>query len=192
MQVMAIKSRAVLPYLVPKLIAEPVNTRALASLAPVAGEALHRHLGRILPAITRALAAAHGSPGEAQEQEYAQTVVLSVGAAGGDGDEDENVGISSVMEELFAGCKAKDVGLRRAAVTLMHAFCAETKADYSQYVPQLIRALILMFTEEDPTVLNRAWSALSAVTKTLDANEQMARVSDVRQAVRFVSGSCCQ
>merc|ERR1719266_2488835 len=31
-QVMAIKARAVLPYLVPQLIAKPVNTRALASL----------------------------------------------------------------------------------------------------------------------------------------------------------------
>jgi hypothetical protein len=41
---MAIKARAVLPYLVPQLIAPPVNTRALASLAPVSGEALHRHL----------------------------------------------------------------------------------------------------------------------------------------------------
>lgn len=41
---MAIKARAVLPYLVPQLISPPVNTRALASLAPVAGEALHRHL----------------------------------------------------------------------------------------------------------------------------------------------------
>ena len=37
-QVMAIKARAVLPYLVPQLIAKPVNMRALASLAPVSGE----------------------------------------------------------------------------------------------------------------------------------------------------------
>ncbi len=41
-QVMAIKARAVLPYLIPQLIAAPVNMRALASLAPVSGEALHR------------------------------------------------------------------------------------------------------------------------------------------------------
>ena len=75
---MAIKSRAVLPYLVPQLIAPPVNMRALASLAPVAGEALHRHLSRILPAILQALAAAHGTPGEAESQEFGQTVVLSV------------------------------------------------------------------------------------------------------------------
>jgi hypothetical protein len=168
-QVMAIKSRAVLPYLVPQLIAKPVNMRALASLAPVAGEALHRHLGRILPAII--------------QQEYAETVVLSIRED--EDDDSADVGISIVMDELFSGCKAKAVGLRRAAVTLLHAFCAQTKADYSQYVPQLIRALILLFTEDDAVVLTQAWNALSAVTKTLDANEQMAHVSDVRQAVRF-------
>ena len=30
-----------------------------------------------------------------------------------------------------------------------------------------------------------SWEALSAVTRTLDANQQMAHVADVRQAVRF-------
>ena len=182
---MAIKSRAVLPYLVPKLIAKPVNTRALASLAPVAGEALHRHLSRILPAILQALAAAHGTPEEAEQQEFATTVVLSVSDNEDEDGAADAIGISTVMDELFAGCKAKHIELRRAAVTLLHAFCAESKADYSQYVPQLIRTLILMFTEEDPIVLSQAWNALSAVTKTLDANDQMAHVSDVRQAVRF-------
>ncbi len=113
---MAIKSRVVLPYLVPKLIEKPVNSRALASLAPVAGEALHRHLSRILPAIMQSLAAAHGTPDEVREQEYAETVVLSVSvsssAAATDDDEDgvtsaTDIGISIVMEELFSGCKSK-------------------------------------------------------------------------------------
>ncbi len=40
--VMAIKARAVLPYLVPQLVASPVNMKALASIGPVAGDALHR------------------------------------------------------------------------------------------------------------------------------------------------------
>lgn len=34
-------------------------------------------------------------------------------------------------------------------------------------------------------VLEVSWEALSAVTRTLDANQQMAHVADVRQAVRF-------
>ena len=93
----------------------------------------------------QALAASHGTPEESQQQEYAQTVILSIN----DDDEDTDVGLSIVMEELLTGCKAKDIGLKRAAVTLLHAFCAQTKADYSQYVPQLIRATIMLFTEED-------------------------------------------
>lgn len=178
-QVMAIKSRAVLPYLVPQLIAAPVNTKALANLAPVAGEALHRHLSRILPALLRSMAQNYGTPNEQTEQDYAQIVILSIS------DEDSDLGVSIIMEELLGGCKSTDLALKRSAATLMHAFCSETKVDYSQYVPQLIRALILLFTEDDSVILNQAWLALAAVVKTLDVNEQMNHVADVRQAVRF-------
>ena len=77
-QVMAIKAKAVLPYLVPQLIAPPVNMKAIATVAPVAGDALHRHLAKILPAMLHALADAHGdSASEANLLEHAQAVVLS-------------------------------------------------------------------------------------------------------------------
>ena len=77
-QVMAIKARAVLPYLVPQLIAPPVNMKAIASVAPVAGDALHRHLAKILPAVLQALADSHdGTSIDEDLLEHAQTVVLS-------------------------------------------------------------------------------------------------------------------
>ena len=77
-QVMAIKARAVLPYLVPQLIAPPVNMKAIASVAPVAGDALHRHLAKILPAILQALADSQGDATIDEELlDHAQTVVLS-------------------------------------------------------------------------------------------------------------------
>lgn len=60
---MAIKSRAVLPYLVPQLTASPVNTKALSILASVAGEALNKHLVRILPALMTSLSESHGQAG---------------------------------------------------------------------------------------------------------------------------------
>lgn len=47
-QVMSVKSQAVLPYLVPKLIQPPVNTKALSLLASVSGQALDRELYKIL------------------------------------------------------------------------------------------------------------------------------------------------
>ena len=91
-------------------------------------------------------------------------------------------------------------------MTLLHAFCDQTKTDLEEYVPQLIRSLILLFTDKDQVsiwrilfiltdfliiiftiqeVLKEAWNALNAVTKTLDAGAQMSHVPDVRQAVRF-------
>merc|ERR1719266_1207375 len=187
-QVMAIKARAVLPYLVPQLIAKPVNTRALASLAPVSGEALHRHLPKILPALICSLAE---NGGESSELELAEAVVLSVS------DDDSDIGVSCIMEELLTAANFKrdehnrpknDEGTltkQRAAITLLASFCKDTKCDFSQYVPQLIRTLILLFTSPDQVVLTQAWNALNSVTKTLDTSDQMAHVADVRQAVRF-------
>ncbi len=62
----------VLPYLVPQLTASPVNTKALSILGSVAGEALNRHLARILPALLTSLAESHGKSNEAQELQYCQ------------------------------------------------------------------------------------------------------------------------
>lgn len=179
-QVMAIKARAVLPYLVPQLIGPPVNTRALASLSPVAGEALHRHLPKILPALVNALTAARGTPREAEILEHAEAVVLAVS------DDSSEIGIGCIMEELLGACnKGRELEVQRSAITLLHSFCRETKCDYSQYVPQLLRSFILLFTSKDEVILQHAWNALAAVTKTMDPEDQMAHVSDVRQAVRF-------
>ena len=65
-QVMTVKSREVLPYLVPKLITPPVNTRALSFLSVVAGDSLTKHLPKILPALLMSLSGKSGSPEEAQ------------------------------------------------------------------------------------------------------------------------------
>ncbi|XP_046688091.1 eIF-2-alpha kinase activator GCN1-like [Homalodisca vitripennis] len=172
-QVMAIKSRVVLPYLVPQLTATPVNTKALSILAAVAGEALTKYLHKILPALLSVLAS---NPASTQELEYCQAVVLSV---------TDEVGVRAIMDQLMEVTRSEDVCMRRAAATLLCAFCSHTRADYSQYVPQLLRGLIHLFTDQDREVLQISWEALSAVTKTLDTEQQINHVNDIRQAVRF-------
>ena len=110
---MAIKSRAVLPYLIPQLTAKPVNTKALSILASVAGEALNKHLAKILPALLRSLAESHGTPDYTVELGHARTVVLSVV---------DETGVSFVMDILLENCKSRDTVTRRGAVTLLAAF----------------------------------------------------------------------
>lgn len=173
---MAIKSRVVLPYLVPQLTANPVNTKALSILASVAGEALTKYLPKILPALLSALAAAQGTPDEAQELEYCQAVILSVS---------DEVGIRTIMDTVMESTKSDNSETRKAAATLLCAFCTHSPGDYSQYVPQLLRGLLRLLADSDRDVLQRSWDALNAVTKTLDSAQQIAHVTDVRQAVKF-------
>ncbi|XP_012272971.1 eIF-2-alpha kinase activator GCN1 [Orussus abietinus] len=175
-QVMTIKSRVVLPYLVPQLTSPPVNTKALSILASVAGDALTRFLHKILPALLTALSSAQGTANEVQELEYCQAVILSV---------TDEVGVRTVMDQLMDATRSEDVSRRRSAATLLCTFCRDTRADYSQYIPQLLRGLIHLFTDDDKDVLQMSWEALTAVTKTLGSDQQIAHVQDIRQAVRF-------
>ncbi|CAN7985199.1 unnamed protein product [Ixodes pacificus] len=175
-QVMAIKSRVVLPYLIPQasLTTPPVNTKALSHLSAVAGESLSRHLPKILPALLTAFSAAIDTPKQQEELEYCQAVVLSVG---------DEAGVRTVVEQLLEGARQREQ--RRGAVALLCAFCSHTKAPLGPHVPQLLRELLRLFTDTDRHVLQLAGEALAAVTKTLDTNQQIEYVADVRQAIRF-------
>lgn len=95
-----------------------------------------------------------------QELEYCQAVVLSVS---------DEAGIRVIVDELLEASKSERPESRRAAATLLCAFCTHTKADYSQHVAQLLRGLILNFTDSDQAVLQMSWEALSSVTKVFNA-----------------------
>ncbi|KAF2363096.1 HEAT repeat [Trinorchestia longiramus] len=182
-QVMAIKSKVVLPYLVPQLIAEPVNTEALSILASVAGDSLTRHLDKILPALVSAVNS-QWKDGVTVRPEYEAAlthchgVVLAV---------TDPAGVNIIIDELLRSTKHKDIGYARAAVSILVAFCSSTKADYNDHVSHLLRGLLQLFTSNDEATLQAAWAALNAVTKKLDATDQRTLVSDVRQAVKFAA-----
>jgi len=177
-QVMAVKSRVVLPFLVPQLITPPVNTRALAILSAVAGDSLTRHLGKILPAMLKAIQGCFGTEHEKEELEGASSLVLSV---------EDDVGIRTIMDELMAASKHPTPGMRRASISLLYTFCQETKADYSQFIPALLRGIIFLMNDTDEFVVDMSWNALNAVTKRLEPSEQLQYISHLRQAVKFVA-----
>uniref|UniRef100_UPI0037E8FE79 stalled ribosome sensor GCN1 n=1 Tax=Semicossyphus pulcher TaxID=241346 RepID=UPI0037E8FE79 len=174
-QVMAVKSRSVLPYLVPKLTAPPVNTRVLAFLSAVAGDALTRHLGVILPAILSSLKEKLGAEDEAQELCSCQTVILSV--------EDE-VGQRIIIEDLLEATRGADPGLRQASVTILHAYFARTRLDYSAHTRTLLSGLIRLLNDSNPEVLSQSWDTINSITKKLDASSQLALIDDLHRDIR--------
>ncbi|XP_071479229.1 stalled ribosome sensor GCN1-like [Diadema antillarum] len=180
-QVMAVKNRVVLPFLIPKLIQPPVNTGVLAILSEVAGDSLTRHLAKILNALMTAVDDSIGTEAEQEALEHCQTVILSVQDAQGQ---------HTIINELLQKLKADKPGLRVAAATLLHVYFSKTTTSYVDFVPQLLRALIQSFNDSDVTVLERSWEALNAVTKSLSAAEQMSHIRAVRDAVRYASEDC--
>uniref|UniRef100_A0A8C4T4N2 GCN1 activator of EIF2AK4 n=1 Tax=Erpetoichthys calabaricus TaxID=27687 RepID=A0A8C4T4N2_ERPCA len=173
-QVMAVKSRSVLPYLVPKLTAPPVNTRVLAFLSAVAGEALTRHLSVILPALMSALKEKLNT--EEGELASCQAVILSV--------EDE-VGQRIIIDDLLEASRSSDLGMRKAAITILNGYFSRTKADYSMHIKSLVSGFIHLFNDTDEMVLNESWDALNAVTKKLDASSQLALIDDLHRDIRI-------
>lgn len=125
-----------------------------------------------------ALSEAQGTANENQELEYCQAVILSVS---------DEVGVRTIMDTLMDSTKSDQTEVRRAAATLLCAFCTHSPGDYSQYVPQLLRGLLRLLADTDKEVLVKSWDALNAVTKTLDSAQQIAHLSDVRQAVRYAA-----
>ncbi|XP_031705252.1 eIF-2-alpha kinase activator GCN1 isoform X2 [Anarrhichthys ocellatus] len=177
-QVMAVKSRSVLPYLVPKLTAAPVNTRVLAFLSAVAGDALTRHLGVILSALLSSLKGKLGTEDEAQELCNCQTVILSV--------EDE-VGQRIIIDDLLEATRSADPGLRQAAVTILNAYFARTRLDYSNHTRNLLSGLIRLLNDSNTEILSQSWDTINSITKKLDASSQLAMIDDLHRDIKSVA-----
>ncbi|XP_039501324.1 eIF-2-alpha kinase activator GCN1-like [Drosophila santomea] len=180
-QVMSIKSKVVLPYLVPQLTSPPVNTKALSILVSVAGEALIKYLPKILSALLEALSDAYGYSNEAQENEYYQTVILSV---------TDETGIRTIMDTLLISANSSDLCTRKSAASLLSAFCIHSPGNYSQYISHLLRCLLKLLVEKDKDILQKSWEALNAVIKGMNAAQQISHVSDVELNGTELPGFC--
>lgn len=78
---------------------------------------------------------------------------------------EDEVGVRTIMEDLLSASQMSDAKMCASAVTILHAFCKQTELDFSEYVPQLLRGLIYLFTRSEDTILLAAWNCLDAVTK---------------------------
>jgi hypothetical protein len=77
-RIMQLKSRVVLPYLVPHLIQTPVNIKALSRLTLVAGDALARHLSRIIQAVVTHIADEKDPSNKQENMHYAEQLLAAV------------------------------------------------------------------------------------------------------------------
>ena len=78
----------------------------------------------------------------------------------------DETGIHIVINDLLSSMSSSTTSTQRwAAVVILHLFCERTRADYTDYIPQLLRAVIHMTVDGDPRVLHAAWDCLDSITK---------------------------
>ncbi|EDV23577.1 uncharacterized protein TRIADDRAFT_58366 [Trichoplax adhaerens] len=177
-QVVLVKSSTTLPFLVPKLAREPIQVRALAYVASVAGEELSLYANQVIPALLSVIKGyTRDNEKEKESYEACMTLVVSIS--------DETT-VRVVLEELFELAKSSDVDMRRTALGLLHPFFSESTADYVSQMDLILRTLIRMLNDSDNDVLCLAWNILNVISKRLSGVEMIQQVEHLRQAVRFV------
>jgi hypothetical protein len=194
-QLMLVKSRAVLPFLVPYLTQPPVDIQSLCALCSCASiDILGRHLNKVLITLVHALAASlnksdeeKASAGEEGWVNDCQMLLVSV-------DDPEGVRsiVNDLLQQIAAASAQSDLSLRLAALDMLNWFCSKTEADYSPHYDDLVKSMLQLFTDKNEQVLARAWTCLNAVVDTLKNAETgpsayIQRLPVIRQTLRLMT-----
>ena len=158
-QLLNVRGKIVLPYLIPQLIEPPMtaaNARALGALAGVAGDALCSRIPTILGALNDGM-----EDGDMPEDiaVAAEKVVLAVPEDG------LRLMLLELLRRLEDTCTPKT---RESAARLLCAFCTHTKLDYDEYRVQMIKQIVHLFGDGHDAVLEMAHKCLHALVKALE------------------------
>lgn len=178
--IMATKSDVIFPILIPTLLTPPLDvfkTKALSSLASVAGPALYSRLSSIINALLLAvvLTKASGTDAEIAEVEEAfDKTLLSI---------DDDAGVHPVMQQLMSLVKHQDPAKRAAICERLAVFFEHTSLDYSIYVSDMASQLIFYLGDKDEAVVKGVFAALSALVKAQDKSTLEQLVKPANQAL---------
>ncbi|CAL5326047.1 unnamed protein product [Camellia sinensis] len=155
-QILNVRTAAVLPHILPKLVHPPLwafNAHALGALAEVAGPGLDFHLSIVVPAL---LTAMDDDNMEVQNlaKKAAETVVLVI----------DEEGIEPLISELLKGVGDHQLYL----------------VDES---PNVITTLIVLLSDSDSATVAVAWEALSRVVGSVPKEVLPSYIKLVRDAV---------
>lgn len=184
-EVLQLRPRDLLPYLIPKLVASPIsaaNARALGAVAEVTGGSIHAHLVVIVPAVVAELARADGvnecSESESLEalKQAASTLVSKV----------ETIGVNWLCNEMTRQMTSKDARERKWAVWLVEQFLRGTEADFEGRVDQILKELLQRLVDGNEAVLLAVWSALKALNTRVSAEELVPHLTFARSIIASI------
>lgn len=174
-QILSVRTTAVLPHILPKLVHLPLsafNAHALGALAEVAGRGLNSHLGTILPAL---LSAMGDDDVDVQNlaRKAAETVVLVI----------DEEGVEFLISELLRGVADSVASVRRSSSYLIGYFFKNSKLYLVDEAPNMISTMIVLLSDPDSATVAVAWEALSRIVASVPKDLLSSYIKLVRDAV---------
>ncbi|XP_008796399.2 protein ILITYHIA [Phoenix dactylifera] len=174
-QILSVRTTAVLPHILPKLVHLPLsafNAHALGALAEVAGPGLNSHIGTILPALLLGMGDDNVDV-QNSAKKAAETVVLVI----------DEEGIDSLISELLKGVADNQALMRRGSSYLIGYFFKNSKLYLVDEAPDMISTLITLLSDTDSATVAVAWEALGRVVGSVPKEVLSSYIKLVRDAV---------
>jgi HEAT repeat protein len=174
-QMLSVRSKFVLPAVLPKLIKTPLtpfSARALGSVSEVAGTELYAHLGLILPPLMQACVVGRDTPTGGtltvlpDMLTFASRVVLAVVT-----EEGQSV-LFSLLTKMCSDIMSTPA-TRYAAATLIGVYCKESRVPYSGHLGLLIQCLLRLYNDPFVSVQESAAQAFEHLTNFVLKDETL-------------------
>lgn len=172
--ILSIRSRELLPYIVPRLIEHPISAnhaRALAGISQVTGDTIYHHFSSIIPALLGELAKG-GYDEEDAVRQCSSMICASVHEAG----------VNWLIREVVSKCGSDKASLRTESCRMLEDIVRERaeKRDFYEQIPIILRELLYRLNDEDTEVLKATNSAFSTLTKFVPAEELVKHIEFMR------------
>ncbi|GLD92999.1 hypothetical protein PINS_up001591 [Pythium insidiosum] len=173
-----VKSREVLPYLIPRLLTTPVTSaavRAISRVAQATGAVIHFQLEKIFGTFIPAyLSSLERQSALADEIKLAlRDVVLAV----------EEPGVHWLAIEVCKHCESEVVAERALAFYLIAEFGGHTTTHYADQVPLFLRQIVVHLNDPVEEVVRAASDALKGLNATQRPEDFAKHVDFIRQTI---------
>ncbi|KAH9095800.1 hypothetical protein LEN26_017701 [Aphanomyces euteiches] len=173
-EMVTVKSREVLPYLIPRLLTTPLthaHVQAIARIAAVSGSVIHYHIDRIMSVLFAEYVNLHENLDMAQAiKESLKALALGV----------EDAGVQWLSSEMCKYCESDTVQMRYLACWLVSTFCESTLTNYNEQVPIFIKYILQRFNDSDPAVVQAASDSFNSLNSTIRPEELSKHIDFMR------------
>lgn len=177
-EILRVKSREVLPYLIPRLLTTPVSTaaaRAISRVAQATGTVIHFQIERIFGVfVGQYVGFLETDPAVAADIKASlRDIVLSV----------ENQGVHWLAIELCKYCESEVMQERALAFYLVQAFCSFTRSQYNDQVPLYLKQIMVHFNDPEAEVIQAASDAFKGMNLTIRPEQLANHLDFIRQTI---------